>query len=50
MKAPKNRTQKGARSLIVLGMILTRKGGTMKHKNAPRGGAKNKQAKYLSEA
>jgi len=52
MKAPKNRTQKGARSLVKLGMILfiNRKAGPMKHKTTPRGGAQNKQAQYQAEA
>jgi hypothetical protein len=40
MKA-KNRKQKGTRSLVVLGMVLTRKGGRMTDKRTKRGKSKD---------
>ena len=46
----KKRKQKKARSLVTLGMILTRKGGFMKDRREPRKGARNEQREFLSEA
>ena len=45
----KNRKQKKARNLVVLGMLLSTKGGFMHDRRTERGGAKNKQEKYRNE-
>lgn len=36
------------RSMVVLGMLLTRKGGPMKDRRTPRSGARNRQGDFLS--
>ncbi len=47
MKAPKNRKAPETRSVVTYGMIIRCKGsGPMKHRTAPRGGAKNKQTAF----
>ncbi len=38
------------RSLVMLGMILSRKGGRMRHKTEGRAGNKNLQVKYRTES
>lgn len=43
------RKQKQPRDLITLGMLLTRKGGPMKDRRAPRGGAKNDHRELMKE-
>ena len=50
MKAPKKRKPKKPRSLVVLGMILTRKGGAMKDRRERRGGDRNEQRELLADA
>lgn len=46
MKAPKLPKMPAARSVVTYGMIVRCKAGKMKHRNAPRGGAKNNQSAY----
>ena len=38
------------RSLVVLGMIVSRKGGPMADRRLPRGGARNRQREIMAEA
>lgn len=47
MAKPKKRKPKKPRDLVVLGMILTRKGGFMRDRREPRRGARNKQRDIL---
>ena len=46
----RKRKQKKPRSLVTLGMILTRKGGFMKDRREPRKGARNEHQELLREA
>ena len=45
----KNRKAKKPRNMVVLGMLLTCKGGAFHDKRQERGGSKNKQVRYLNE-
>lgn len=49
-KPKKKRRLKKPRSAVVLGMILTRKGGFMRDRREPRGGARNEQRDLLDQA
>lgn len=46
----RKRKQKKPRSLVTLGMILTRKGGYMKDRREGRKGARNEQRELLIRA
>ena len=46
----RKRKQKKPRNLVVLGMILTRKGGYMKDRREKRKGAHNEQQELLAQA
>lgn len=50
MAKPKKRKPKKPRSIVVLGMILTRKGGFMRDRRAARKGAKNEHRELLAQA
>lgn len=50
MKTTKNaKAAVSNRNPYVLPMLLSRKGGSMKHRTEGRGGAKNRQADFRSE-
>lgn len=49
-KPKKNRKPKKPRNVVVMGMILTRKGCFMRDRRAPRGGARNEQRDYFDQA
>ncbi len=48
-KRNRKRKPKKARDLNALAMVLGCKGGPMKHRCAPRGGAKNVQREILAD-
>jgi len=48
-KKRKKRKLKKKRSLVILGMILTRRGGPMKDKREIRGGDHNEQRDLIDE-
>lgn len=50
MAKPKKRKPKKPRSLVALGMILTRKGGFMRDRREPRRGARNEHRELLEQA
>ena len=45
----RKRKPKKARDLNAMAMVLNCKGGPMKHRCAPRGGAKNRQREILAD-
>ncbi len=49
MKKNKKRKEKKARNVVVLGMLLSCKGGFMKHRCEPRKGGKNLQREFEKE-
>lgn len=49
MASLKKRKPKKPRSLVVLGMILTRKAGKIKDRRRDRGGSRNKQREMLAD-
>ena len=50
MAKPKKRKPKKPRNIVVLGMILTRKGGFMRDRRAPRKGSRNEHREFLAQA
>lgn len=50
MAKQKKRKPKKLRSIVMLGMILTRRGGPMKDRRSARGGAKNDQRELVAQA
>ena len=49
-KHKKNKKQKKARNMVVVGMLLTTKCQKFHHKCEERGGSKNRNREYQSEA
>lgn len=45
----RKRKAKKPRNEVAYAMILTRRGGAMKHRCEPRGGSRNVQKEYMSQ-